>query len=109
MSAEAVWDALAEIPDPEIPVISIVDLGVVRDVRVDGDRVHVDFTPNDTNNYEMKAKDVWITVNKGNQVITFAALPNRTFGDPSISITATGGGSGVAVMFSSVWVRLSPA
>ena len=41
----AVWDALAEIEDPEIPVISLVDLGVVRDVQVDGDRVHVEFTP----------------------------------------------------------------
>ena len=40
-----VWEALAEVPDPEIPVISIVDLGVVRDVRVEGDRVHVEFTP----------------------------------------------------------------
>jgi ring-1,2-phenylacetyl-CoA epoxidase subunit PaaD len=40
-----VWEALAEIADPEIPVISIVDLGVIRDVRVDDDRVYVDFTP----------------------------------------------------------------
>jgi ring-1,2-phenylacetyl-CoA epoxidase subunit PaaD len=40
-----VWDALAEIPDPEIPVISIVDLGVIRDIRVEDERVHVDFTP----------------------------------------------------------------
>src|SRR5262249_8813454 len=31
--------------DPEIPVVSLVDLGVVRDVQVDGDRVHVEFTP----------------------------------------------------------------
>jgi ring-1,2-phenylacetyl-CoA epoxidase subunit PaaD len=45
VTADAVWAALAEIPDPEIPVISIVDLGVVRDVTVDGDRVHVGFTP----------------------------------------------------------------
>jgi len=37
--------ALAEIPDPEIPVISIVDLGVVADVRIVGRRVEVDFTP----------------------------------------------------------------
>jgi ring-1,2-phenylacetyl-CoA epoxidase subunit PaaD len=42
---EDIWRALAEIPDPEIPVISIVDLGVVKDLRVEGDRVHVDFTP----------------------------------------------------------------
>jgi ring-1,2-phenylacetyl-CoA epoxidase subunit PaaD len=41
----AVWEALAEIPDPEIPVISLVDLGVVRDVAVDGEHVRVEFTP----------------------------------------------------------------
>jgi ring-1,2-phenylacetyl-CoA epoxidase subunit PaaD len=45
VTAEAVWDALAGIPDPEIPVISLVELGVVKDVVVDGDRVHVAFTP----------------------------------------------------------------
>ena len=45
VTAEAVWAALAEVEDPEIPVISIVDLGVVRDVQVEGDRVHVEFTP----------------------------------------------------------------
>jgi ring-1,2-phenylacetyl-CoA epoxidase subunit PaaD len=45
VTAEQVWDALAEIPDPEIPVISLVDLGVIRDVAVDGERVRVEFTP----------------------------------------------------------------
>ena len=45
VTGEAVWAALAEIADPEIPVISLVDLGVVRDVSVDGERVHVEFTP----------------------------------------------------------------
>jgi ring-1,2-phenylacetyl-CoA epoxidase subunit PaaD len=45
VTAEDVWRALAEVEDPEIPVISVVDLGVVRDVRVDGERVHVAFTP----------------------------------------------------------------
>jgi ring-1,2-phenylacetyl-CoA epoxidase subunit PaaD len=45
VTAETVWEALAEVEDPEIPVISIVDLGVVRDVRVEGKRVHVEFTP----------------------------------------------------------------
>ncbi|MGZ4088992.1 MAG: iron-sulfur cluster assembly protein, partial [Bacteroidia bacterium] len=28
---------LSEIPDPEIPVISIVELGVVRDITISGD------------------------------------------------------------------------
>jgi ring-1,2-phenylacetyl-CoA epoxidase subunit PaaD len=40
-----VWTALGEIADPEIPVISLVELGVVRGVRVDDGRVHVEFTP----------------------------------------------------------------
>jgi ring-1,2-phenylacetyl-CoA epoxidase subunit PaaD len=41
----AIWDALAEIPDPEIPVVSLVDLGVIRDVSVEDSRVRVEFTP----------------------------------------------------------------
>ena len=45
MTEAAVWAALAEIPDPEIPVISLVDLGVVKDVAIDGDRVRIEFTP----------------------------------------------------------------
>ena len=40
-----VWAALAAIPDPEIPVVSLVDLGVVKSVAVDGERVQVGFTP----------------------------------------------------------------
>ena len=45
VTAEAVWKALADIPDPEIPVISLVDLGVVKDVTVEGERVRIAFTP----------------------------------------------------------------
>ena len=46
MVAEAqVWEALEEIPDPEIPVVSLVDLGVIRSVDVQNDHVHIEFTP----------------------------------------------------------------
>jgi ring-1,2-phenylacetyl-CoA epoxidase subunit PaaD len=45
VTAAAVWEALAEMADPEIPVISLVDLGVVRDVTVEGEHVRVGFTP----------------------------------------------------------------
>jgi ring-1,2-phenylacetyl-CoA epoxidase subunit PaaD len=45
VTVEEVWAALEEIPDPEIPVISLVDLGVIRDVSVDGDHVRIEFTP----------------------------------------------------------------
>jgi len=41
VTAAEVWRALADVPDPELPAVSLVDLGVVRDVRVEGDRVHV--------------------------------------------------------------------
>src|SRR5712691_8363982 len=40
-----IWDALAQIPDPEIPVVSLVDLGVVRAVDVRDRRVRIEFTP----------------------------------------------------------------
>jgi ring-1,2-phenylacetyl-CoA epoxidase subunit PaaD len=40
-----VWDALAEIEDPEIPVVSVVDLGVVRDVDIEDGTVRIEFTP----------------------------------------------------------------
>jgi ring-1,2-phenylacetyl-CoA epoxidase subunit PaaD len=43
--ADEVWAALAEIPDPEIPVISLVDLGVIRSVDVSDGHVHIEFTP----------------------------------------------------------------
>jgi len=45
VTAEQLWIWLAQIPDPEIPVISIVDLGVVRDVSVMQDNVKVVITP----------------------------------------------------------------
>jgi ring-1,2-phenylacetyl-CoA epoxidase subunit PaaD len=40
-----IWEALGEIADPEIPVVSLVDLGVIRDVAVDSERVRIEFTP----------------------------------------------------------------
>jgi ring-1,2-phenylacetyl-CoA epoxidase subunit PaaD len=42
---EQVWSWLAEVPDPEIPVISLVDLGIIRDVTWNGDELVVTVTP----------------------------------------------------------------
>jgi ring-1,2-phenylacetyl-CoA epoxidase subunit PaaD len=39
------WDAAATVVDPEIPVLTIADLGVLRHVAVAGDRVEVAITP----------------------------------------------------------------
>jgi ring-1,2-phenylacetyl-CoA epoxidase subunit PaaD len=40
-----VWDWLGQVSDPEIPVISIVDLGIVRDVQLADDGCVVTITP----------------------------------------------------------------
>jgi ring-1,2-phenylacetyl-CoA epoxidase subunit PaaD len=40
-----IWDWLAELPDPEIPVLSLVDLGVIRDVAEVGGSFTVTITP----------------------------------------------------------------
>jgi ring-1,2-phenylacetyl-CoA epoxidase subunit PaaD len=45
VTAAEVWSALHEIPDPEIPVISLVDLGVVKSVDIADGRVQIEFTP----------------------------------------------------------------
>jgi ring-1,2-phenylacetyl-CoA epoxidase subunit PaaD len=44
-SASDVWEALAQIPDPEIPTVSVVDLGVIRAVDLRDGTARVDFTP----------------------------------------------------------------
>ena len=45
VSEAKIWDILDKVPDPEIPVISVVDLGVIRAVNVNGHRVEVTVTP----------------------------------------------------------------
>ncbi|WP_025034903.1 1,2-phenylacetyl-CoA epoxidase subunit PaaD [Bradyrhizobium sp. DOA9] len=39
------WNVAASVVDPEIPVLTIADLGVLRDVVVEGDHVEVAITP----------------------------------------------------------------
>lgn len=39
------WEVAAAVQDPEIPVLTIEDLGVLRAVSVDGERIRVDITP----------------------------------------------------------------
>jgi ring-1,2-phenylacetyl-CoA epoxidase subunit PaaD len=41
----AAWDLAATVVDPEVPVLTIADLGVLRSVSVDGERVLVEITP----------------------------------------------------------------
>ena len=45
LTREQALAALKEVMDPEVPVLSIVELGIVRDVEVEEDRVTVTVTP----------------------------------------------------------------
>lgn len=45
LTADLAWHTLATVMDPEIPVVSVTELGIVRDVVVEGDRVRVVVTP----------------------------------------------------------------
>lgn len=45
LSREAVLAALEDVKDPEIPVVSVVELGIVQAVEIEGDRVRVAITP----------------------------------------------------------------
>ena len=45
VSETDVLSALGEIEDPEMPVISIVELGIVRDVKINGDHAEVTLAP----------------------------------------------------------------
>lgn len=45
LSEAEVWRALGTVPDPEIPFLSVVDLGIVRAALVEGSDVRIRLTP----------------------------------------------------------------
>ena len=44
ISQEKIWKLLEEVTDPEIPVLSVIDLGIIREVKI-GDDVEIVITP----------------------------------------------------------------
>ena len=44
-SVSRIWGWLDQVPDPEIPAISLVDLGIIRDIRWRGDTCQITVTP----------------------------------------------------------------
>ncbi len=39
------WELAAAVPDPELPMVTLADLGILREVHIDGDTVIVTVTP----------------------------------------------------------------
>ena len=42
---ETILDALTAVTDPEIPVLSIMDMGIIRDASITDEKVHIKITP----------------------------------------------------------------
>ncbi len=45
LTTSKVYEWLEEVKDPEIPVLSLVDLGVITNVEIENQRVHITMTP----------------------------------------------------------------
>lgn len=45
VSEQDIWRILEEVKDPEVPVLSVVDLGIVRKVTTQDDRIDITITP----------------------------------------------------------------
>ena len=45
LKSDRIWEILEQIKDPEIPVVSVVEMGLIRNVGIDGDKVTVTMTP----------------------------------------------------------------
>jgi ring-1,2-phenylacetyl-CoA epoxidase subunit PaaD len=45
ISESEIWTLLQEVKDPEVPVLSVVDLGIIRSVKTENDHIDVIITP----------------------------------------------------------------
>ena len=45
ITTEHIWQILEEVPDPEVPVLTILDLGIIRDVKRYDDKIEIVVTP----------------------------------------------------------------
>ena len=45
VTEEHIWQILEEVPDPEVPVLNLLDLGIIRDVNLNEDEIEIIVTP----------------------------------------------------------------
>ena len=45
VNEQEIWQHLEEVKDPEVPVLSVVDLGIVRKITIDNDVINIIITP----------------------------------------------------------------
>jgi ring-1,2-phenylacetyl-CoA epoxidase subunit PaaD len=44
-TASEIWALLEEVKDPEVPVLSVIDLGIIRDVKLNDEEIEIIITP----------------------------------------------------------------
>lgn len=44
-SIASIWQALADVPDPEMPIVNLVELGIIREAEWAGDTLQITITP----------------------------------------------------------------
>ena len=42
---DKIWQILEEVKDPEIPVLTVIDMGIIRDIKMSNDQIEVVITP----------------------------------------------------------------
>jgi ring-1,2-phenylacetyl-CoA epoxidase subunit PaaD len=45
ISDKEIWKVLEEVKDPEVPVLSVIDLGIIRSISIDNDKINIVLTP----------------------------------------------------------------
>lgn len=70
VESKKIWEYLEEVFDPEVPVLTVVDLGIVRDVSVEGESCTITITPTYTGCPAMKRIEDDIHEKMGEKGIT---------------------------------------
>lgn len=45
MDEKQIWNILEEVKDPEVPVLSVIDLGIIHSVKINDDHINIIITP----------------------------------------------------------------
>ncbi|HEY5088163.1 MAG TPA: 1,2-phenylacetyl-CoA epoxidase subunit PaaD [Gemmatimonadaceae bacterium] len=72
-TTESILDLLREVKDPELPMLDVVELGIVRDVEAAEDSVRIDITPTYSGCPAIKAIENDII-----EMLTMHGVPNVT-------------------------------
>jgi ring-1,2-phenylacetyl-CoA epoxidase subunit PaaD len=83
VKVEQAWAVLDGVPDPEVPVLSVRDLGIVRDVILHGDRFEVVLTPTysgcpATEVIAQSVRDAFVAAELGGVTVSYRLAPAWT-------------------------------